>query len=443
MIIRRGFKYRLKVDASSEASMRLYSGHRRFVYNYFLRLNLRRLHNAWGILWYNEMEWHLSKLLMASEEYRWLSDAPKVVLQQSLRDLERAFKDAFDREQPNKRIPTFKKKTESQTFRYPQIRLKQKDGSYQYNLKVDNRRVWLPKIGWVGFHKSREVVGDVKNVTVSRAAGHWYVSIQTETQVDNPNHPSGTVVGCDRGVAVPFAFSDGTKGRALRAFKKHENQLSRLQRTSANKVKFSNNWHKTQDKIRKLHSTIASVRKDYLHKLSASISNNHAIVYLEDLRIGNMTKRAKPKPSADGSGFERNGASAKTGLNKSVLDVGWGMFSEFLTYKQTLKGGYVAYVPAPWTSQTCVSCGHIAKDNRQTQARFHCAECGFQANADWVASVNIETRGQAGRFARKSHDAGPGLIEFGRGFVCGSTLHQQRRMQKVAGSREAVPPSKA
>lgn len=440
MIIRRGFRYRLKVDASSEASMCLYSGHRRFLYNYFLRMNLYRLHNGYKLMWYNEMEWYASKLMMASDEYSWLGDAPKVVLQQALRDLERAFKDAFDPKQPNKRIPTFKKKTESQTFRYPQVRKKLKDGSYEYNLKVGNRRVWLPKIGWVGFHKSREITGEIKNVTVSREAGHWYVSIQAEEQIENPTHPSNTAVGCDRGVTVPFAFSDGTKTKALRAFRKHEEKLAALQRKAAKQVKFSNNWQKTQAKIRKLHHKIACVRKDYLHKLSTKTSNNHAVVYLEDLRIGNMTKRAAPKPSEDGTGYERNGASAKSGLNKSILDVGWGMFAEFLTYKQAWKGGHVAYVPAPGTSQTCPCCGHKSPDNRHTQARFSCTECGFQANADWVASVNTETRGQAGQFAQKSHEAGPELFEFGRGLVCGSTLLAQRRKQKTVGTHEEVPP---
>ena len=444
MIIRQAFKFKLKKTEQTEATCRLFAGHRRYVFNYFVEMNKYRLQNGYKILWYNEMEFWLSKILMKSEELVWLKDAPKTILQQALRDLDKAYKDAFDKNQPLKRLPTRKKRTLSNTFRNPQIRSKNKDGSYQYNLKIDNRRVFLPKIGWVGFYKSREIIGDIKNITVSKTANDWYVSIQTERQVEEPVHPSTTAVGCDRGVTVPFAFSDGTKGKAIKVYRRYEEQLAVLQRKAAKQVKFSNNWQKTQDKIRKLHHKIANTRKDYLHKLSTKTSKNHAMCYLEDLKVKNMTKAPEPKPSEDGKGFERNGSAAKGGLNKSILDVGWSMFAEFLTYKQKWRGGYVAYVPAPHTSQTCLVCDHVSPDNRHTQARFCCAECGFQGNADLVASINIETRGQAGQFAQKSQASGPELLEFGRGLVCGSLScclkHSQISKQKTVGSRKMLPP---
>jgi putative transposase len=442
VIIRQAFKYKLKTnDNDVMASCRLFAGHRRFVYNYFVEMNKYRLQNGLKILWYPEMDFWLSKILMKSDQLRWLAEAPRAVLQQGLRDLDRAYKDGFDKNQPLKKMPTKKKRTLSNSFRYPQIIKKDKATGVivTQNLKVDNRRVFLPKIGWVGFHKSRSLKGDIKNITVSKEAGSWFVSIQTERNVVDPVHSSKTSVGCDQGVIVPFAFSDGTKTNAIKAVKQFEFQLAALQRKAAQQVKFSNNWHKTQDKIRNVHHKIACVRKDFLHKLSNNISKNHAMIYLEDLQIGNMTKRAKPKPSEEGEGYERNNAKAKSGLNKAILDVGWGMFAGFVTYKQAWRGGFVAYVPAPGTSQTCPTCLHRSKDNRHTQARFCCSECGLQGNADWIASVNIETRGQAGEFARKSHDASSEFLEFSRGLVCGSLLVKQRN-QKTVGSREMVPP---
>jgi putative transposase len=441
VIKRQGFKYKLKPNEQVEATCRLFAGHRRFVYNYFVELNKYRLNNGWKILWYDEMEFWLSKILMESDELAWLGEAPKASLQQALRDLDKAYKDAFDKTQPLKRLPRRKKRTVSNTFRFPQIRSKKKDGSYNHNLKVENKRVFLPKIGWVGFYKSRDIIGDIKNVTVSKEAGSWFVSIQTEYQVAEPVHPSNTAVGCDRGVTLPFAFSDGTKTKAIKAAKQLASKLAKLQRKAAKQVKFSNNWNKTQEKVRKVHHKVACIRKDHLHKLSTNISKNHAMIYLEDLGIGNMTKRANPKPSEDGSGYERNNAAAKSGLNKAILDVGWGMFAEFLKYKQHWRGGYTALVPAPHTSQTCIACGHKSKDNRHTQARFCCAECGFQGNADFVASINIETRGQTGRFAHSvSHETSCELLEFSRGLVCGSLLLTQQRKQKTVGSRETLPP---
>jgi putative transposase len=437
VIILQAFKFKLKTNEQVEATCRVFAGHRRWVYNYFVKMNAHRLKHGYRILRYHEMEFWLSKIIMKSEECVWMKDAPKAVLQQALRDLDKAYKGAFDKTQPLKRLPTRKKKTLSSTFRNPQMRGKNKDGGYLDNLRVDNRRVFLPKIGWVGFYKSREILGDIKNVTVSKSANDWYVSIQTERQVEDPVHPSNTAVGGDRGVVVPFAFSDGTKGKAIKVYRHYEWKLAVLQRKAAKQVMFSKNRKKTQEQIRKLHHKIANIRKNHLHKLSTITSKNHAMIYLEDLSIRSMTKSPEPKPSEDGKGFERNGSAAKGGLNKSILDVGWGMFAEFLTYKQKWRGGYVAYVPAPYTSQTCLACDHVSADNRHTQARFYCAECGFQANADFVASVNVETRGQAGQLAVKSQ-------EFGRGLVCGSLScclkQSQKATQKTVGSCETLPP---
>lgn len=108
MIIRQGFKYKLKTSEQFEATCRLFAGHRRFVYNYFVELNQHRLSNGWKILRYGEMEFWLSKILMKSEERAWLSQAPKAALQQALRDLDKAYKDAFDKSQPLKKWPTKK-----------------------------------------------------------------------------------------------------------------------------------------------------------------------------------------------------------------------------------------------------------------------------------------------------------------------------------------------
>jgi putative transposase len=241
VIIRQAFKYKLKTNNNDlMASCRLFAGHRRFVYNYFVEMNKYRLQNGLNILWYAEMDFWLSKIIMKSDELSWLAEAPKAALQQGLRDLERAYKDGFDKNHPLKKMPTKKKRTVSNTFRYPQIIKKDKEKGVivSRNLKVDNRRVFLPKIGWVGFHKSQSIKGDIKNITVSKEAGSWFVSIQTEREVVDPVHASNTAVGCDQGVIVPFAFSDGTKTKAIKAVKKFEFQLAALQSKAAQQVKF-------------------------------------------------------------------------------------------------------------------------------------------------------------------------------------------------------------
>lgn len=437
MKILRAFKYKLKPTEQQASELCVFAGHRRFVWNYFQRLNQYRLDNQLPILWYNEAEAYLSSFLMPSEECKWLKEAPKAILQQVLRDLDRAYRDAFDKTQPLKRIPVAKKKGRADSFRLPQIFAK-KDGVKSANLKVDDRRIWIPKIGWVGCYLSRPIEGEIRNLTITKEPTGWFASIQTECEVDTPTHPSTTFVGCDRGVVIPFAFSDGKKAKPLKAFKRSEDRLVALQRKAAQQIRFSNNWKKTQHKISKLHHKIACQRKDYLHKLSTQICKKHAMLYLEDLKVLNMTKQAAAKPNENG-GFDPNGQSAKSGLNKSILDVGWGMFASFCEYKMHWSGGMVGYVIAKNTSRECPRCKTISAENRQTQARFHCVKCGYQGNADFVASVNISTRGQSGEFAEKSQASAPELIKFGRGLVCGIVGKVTHKEAENRGTPRGIP----
>jgi len=154
------------------------------------------------------------------------------------------------------------------------------------------------------------------------------------------------------------------------------------------KVKFSNNWKKAKGRVGKVHSRIANVRRDYLHKVSTAISKNHAIVCIEDLQVRNMSKSAAGTTDQPG----RN-VRAKSGLNKSIIDQAWSEFRRQLDYKLAWKGGALIAVPPQNTSRTCPVCGCVSADNRQTQARFRCVDCGFEEHADVVGAINILARG--------------------------------------------------
>jgi putative transposase len=154
------------------------------------------------------------------------------------------------------------------------------------------------------------------------------------------------------------------------------------------KVKFSNNWKKARARIQRIHTKIGNCRRDYLHKATTTISQNHAMVCIEDLQVRNMSKSAAGTTEAPG----RN-VRAKSGLNKSILDQGWFEFRRQLDYKLNWNGGWLVAVPAQNTSRTCPVCGCVSAENRQTQARFACVECGFEENADWVGAINILARG--------------------------------------------------
>ena len=216
------------------------------------------------------------------------------------------------------------------------------------------------------------------------------MSIQTEREVEQIVHAATSMVGVDVGIARLATLSNGQVFEAINSFKQKQARLARYSSALARKVKFSSNWKKQKGRITQLHSTIANIRKDYLHKTTSTISQNHAFVCVEDLQISHMSKSAKGTIEAKG----RN-VKAKSGLNRSILDQGWFEFRRQLEYKQAWAGGQVITVPPQYTSQRCRCCGTVSKDNRQSQAKFACVSCGYESNADLNAAKNILAAGHA------------------------------------------------
>ena len=228
----------------------------------------------------------------------------------------------------------------------------------------------------------------MKNVTVSRKCGKWYISVQTEFEQKTPQ-PKGREIGIDMGIVRFATLSSGEHFESINAFKTHKVKLAKLQRQFKHKTKFSKNWQKLKAKIAKLHHKISNIRKDYLHQISNTISKNHTIVYVEDLQIKNMSKSAKGNADQSGKNVKQ-----KLGLNRAILDQSWYEFRRQLDYKLLWNGGYLIAVPPQSTSRRCPACGHASKENRPIQSDFKCVECGYQNNADVVGAINILKRGQ-------------------------------------------------
>ena len=371
------FKFELIVTGEQHRQMRRFSGACRFVYNKALALQKERYEQGEKKLGYAE----LCKLLTEwrnSTETAWLADAPVHPLQQTLKDLERAYTNFFAKRAD---FPRFKKKGQSDSFRYPDPK--------QIKLDQANSRLFLPKLGWLRYRNSRKVLGTVKNITVSQSCGKWFVSIQTEREVETPVH-QGDAIGVDMGITRFATLSDGSFYAPLNSFKRYETALRKAQQAMSHKTKFSANWKKAKAKVQRIHARIGNARRDYLHKTSTAISQNHAMVCIEDLQVRNMSKSAAGSTEKPGKQVR-----AKSGLNKSILDQGWFEFRRQLDYKLAWNGGHLIAVPPKNTSRTCPCCGHISKDNRMTQARFACVECGFEENADVVGAINVLRAGHA------------------------------------------------
>lgn len=370
------FKYELQPDGEQDRSMRRISGACRFVFNKALALQ-KENHDAG-----NKFIGYVSMAKMLTEwrnstETPWLKEAPCHPLQHALKDLDKAYKNFFAKRAD---FPRFKKKGGSSSFRYPD--------PAQIKLDESNSRIFLPKLGWVRYRKSREIKGELRNVTISCSGKKWFISIQTQYETSLPEVRQTTAIGIDVGITRFATMSDESYIAPLNSLKKHQQRLSQYQRRMSRKVKFSNNWKKAKAKVQKVHIGIMNARKDFLHKTTTAISKNHALVCVEDLQISNMSKTAAGTREQPGKGVRQ-----KSNLNRSILDQGWGIFRSQLEYKLEWNGGMLLAVPPQNTSRTCPHCDHISEESRKTQALFECVNCSYKNNADVVGAMNILERG--------------------------------------------------
>ena len=207
------FKYELMPTGEQQRDMRRFAGSCRFVYNKALAMQQERYERGEKKLGYAGLCKQLTEWRNGTET-PWLKDAPMHPLQQALKDLERAYNNFFAKRAD---FPRFKKKGQRDSFRYPDPK--------QIKLDQANSRIFLPKLGWLRYRNSREVLGEVRNVTVSQASGKWFVSIQTEREVEQPVPPATSAIGIDVGIARFATLCDGTFIEPLNTFRKHETRL--------------------------------------------------------------------------------------------------------------------------------------------------------------------------------------------------------------------------
>ena len=409
MKINKAYKFRLEPNAEQEVILNNLVGSARFVWNQMLAISFEMFAKNEFINANNLVNKIMD--LKNNPDFAFLkTHANAVSLQQKIRDLASAWSRFFDpkvhaRLKENKkkpRKPKFFKLSDGTEIQLRSLmpRFKRKsDGCDSIRLvqfdkycRIEGNRVKLPNgIGLVKFRKSQDIIGTIKNITISKKSGHWYVSFGTERQLtESPRHPATSAIGLDMGITKLITTSNGEAIQPKNSFKANQIKLAKLQRQLSKKVKFSANWKKQNRKIQKLHHHIANIRHDYLQKITTTISKSHAMIACEDLKVANMSK------SASGT-MEKKGRNvkAKSGLNKSILDQGWGMMVDMLEYKQQWRGGLLIKVNPRYTSQTCFECKHIAKENRRTQAKFECVKCRYVANADVNAAKNILSAGHA------------------------------------------------
>lgn len=374
MIKRKAHVYRLKPNPMQESILSQWVGAVRAVYN--VALEQRR--DWWRTGRTFNIASQCREVTLLRAEFDWLKAVPVHALQQGIRDLDRAYQNWWS---GRSGAPSPRKRGMNDAMRFPD------PNTFAFR-RTGKRagQVKLPKLGWVNLRWDKAIPGVVKNITVSRKAGQWFVAAQYEYEAREPEPSTLPVVGLDRGVSVFAALSDGTMFAPVNAGKKALRVLARAQRNLARKKRGSANRRKAVCRVQKLHARVRRVRNDYLHKVSHTIAKNHGVVVMEDLKVQNMSRSAAGTVEQPGKNVAQ-----KRGLNRSILDQGWGMFRTMLGYKMADKGGRVALVNPRNTSRTCSACGVVDADSRKAH-RFRCTGCAHEAHADTNAAINIKRR---------------------------------------------------
>ncbi|MFI6742353.1 RNA-guided endonuclease InsQ/TnpB family protein [Nonomuraea sp. NPDC050451] len=257
--------------------------------------------------------------------------------------------------------------------------------------------VRLQGIGHVRVHQHRPVKGQVKTISVKRKGHRWYVVLSCADVPTEHLSSTGAAVGIDLGVASLVTTSDGTQVANPRHLAAMADRLATAQRDLAGRTQGSMRRRKAVARISHLHAKVRRQRVDDAHKTALALVRGYDVIVHEDLKIANMTRSASGTIEAPGTGV-----SQKSGLNRSILDAGWGVLLTILAHKAESAGRELIAVNPANTSRTCSRCGHCAKENRTTQAEFRCATCGHEAHADVNAAINILRAGLALRNAAEA-----------------------------------------
>jgi putative transposase len=376
-----GLRYRLEPHSGQERVLAQSSGACRWLWNWALAYRedlwmAARSAGAVGIaapVGYV----HLSSLLPGlKKQYPWLSRAPHHALQHVLRGLDAAFGRFFA---GSGGYPRFKSRGERDSVHFPD--------SKQFSVEGD--WVKLPKLGWVRFRLSRPVDGKVRNVTLSREGGHWFVSFCVEGDFGRTNAGMAPV-GLDLGAVTSVAQSDGITQNFAVPTPTEDKRLRWLARKASGQQKGSVRRRRTLDRQAKLRRHIANRRRDAAHKLSTRLASNHAVVAIEDLKVRQMTASARGTRANPGVAVKKVAER-----NRRFLANGHSDLRRMLTYKCERSGARLVLVNPAYTSQTCSQCNHCAPENRKSQAVFLCAACGLNLNADINAARNILAAGLA------------------------------------------------
>ena len=374
MIVKRAFKFKLKPTELQRADCLRFAGARRFIFNRGLDQRQKAFEATGKSPSYFDQNKELT-FLKETTETSWLKEIHSQVLQQGLKDLDRAFQNFFRRvkrgEKPGH--PRFKKKGMAESFRFPQ------------GVKIEGSKVFLPKIGWVKFRKSREIQGTINETTIVQEGEDWFVCFSCEWEKVSPKaapvneeHAIGIDVGLTHFATTSVSQENiQNKIENPRFLKIRLDHLRYLSRQLSKKEKRSKNSLKARHKLSKLHARIKNLRNNFVQQLSTEMIKTHDIFCIESLDISSLLR------------------GGRRGLCRSISDAGWGSFLHCLRYKAEEWGKHLVeagkYFPS---SQICASCGS-QQEMPLSVREYHCVSCGLKRDRDYNSAIVLKAAGMS------------------------------------------------
>lgn len=387
MLVRRSLKFLLRPTARQAVALTACLDDHRALYNAALEHRRTAYAKAGVSIKYGDQSADL-KHIRADDtdgQGRWSFSSQ----QATLRRLDKAFAAFFARVRAKRTpgFPRFKGKGWFDTVEWP------KDGDgCRWDSQPEHPSatyVRLQGVGHVRVHQHRPVRGTVKTISVKREGTRWYVILSCDDVPTEALPATGAAAGIDMGVTSLVTTSDGEHLDNPRHLAASADRLAAAQRDLARTKRGSKRRRKAAVRVAALHGKVRRQRLDGAHKAALRLVRDYDVIAHEDLRVANMTRSASGTAEAPG----RNVAQ-KSGLNRSILDAGWGVFLKVLADKAESAGRKLIAVNPANTSRTCSRCGHW-KENRLTQAEFHCQRCAHTAHADVNAAINILRAGLA------------------------------------------------
>jgi putative transposase len=365
VVTRKAFRFRVYPSAEQRSQIGRWEHALRFLWNLAHEqrlLGLARLRDERKF--YTAFD-QINELTGLRADLPWLAEVPRNVCAQLLVELDKAWQRCFKK---LGRQPRWKRKGLDRVpicEPHPKI----------WCLDADGLR--FPKLGAMSVVQHRPLEGTPKTCAIVREVDQWFVAISCEVESPEPAHRTEPVVALDRGCVNLIADSDGKLIDNPRHLKRSLARLARAQRVVSRREKGSKNREKAKVRVAKLHRTVRRQREYVLHDISTAYAKSHGTVIVEKLNVKAMSAE---------------GGAHKTGLNRSILDAGWGRLVEMLRYKLAWSGGTLVEVTAAYSSQTCSHCGAVDPRSRRSQSEFSCVVCGCVDHADLNAAKVLKSR---------------------------------------------------